>query len=202
MKMLQSFAALCGLVASSFIFSTSAHAQVPGVFDADVGNYAPVALGSDVTLNACDSTFNVTGTSDAFSVCDIVEDTTITYSWLIRNSDTGALSFIANAPGTAGSSFVLTTGGVGDFIQTAGTYELSLNVVGSAAPFNIATLGGNLLATYDFSDVFNPGNSSSTGFVVALTVEPAAVPEPEGLLLLLPAMLYAVTRRKRKQAAL
>ncbi len=199
MKVLRSLAAVCSLAVSSFLITVGAQAQVPGVFEANVGNYAPVALGSDVTLNACNSTFNVSGTTDSYSVCDIVEEATITYSWLIRNTTTGTLSFIVNAPGTLGSNFVLSTGDVGDFIQTAGTYELALNVVGSLSPFNIATTGGNLLGEYDFNDPFNPGNSSSTGFVVALTVTPAAVPEPEGLLLLLPAMLYAATRRKRKK---
>ncbi len=200
MKLFHYLTTACSLAIALLVVSNTASAQVPvpGIFQANVGNYSPVALGEDITLNACNSTFNVSGSSTTYSVCDIVETTGITYSWLLRDSVSGAVSFITNAAGLAGSNFILSTGGLGDAIQTAGVYELSLNVVGSNAPFNITTAGGNVVATYDFSiPPFTP-NSSSTGFVVALTVNPAAVPEPEGLLLLLPALLYAGLRRRRK----
>lgn len=199
MKALRSLAAGLSIAASMLAFSTNASAQtsILGRFEADVGNYAPVALGSDVTLDACNSQFVASTTSDSYSVCSITPATTVSYSWLIRNTDTGALTNIVNTAGTAGSNFVLSTGGAGDFIQTAGTYQLLLNVVTTAFQVNIDTGSGIIDGVFDFG-TFGQANSASTGFVVALTVTPAAVPEPEGLLLLLPAMLYAVARRRRK----
>ena len=189
------FALVCG-----FAFSNAASAaKIHGQLIADTGTYAPIALGDALPLDGCGSVFdynsnpNVTGTT--VSLCNGVTDLTpFDFTWTVSDELGGFVGYIDGVLPT------VTTGGVGDLIQAAGTYYLSLNVTLSPSSSTFALPSGD---TGGFQPTFGPNgnqspNSASHFSDVAVIVTSAtSVPEPAAAFLLLPAMFY-MARRQRK----
>ncbi|WP_417459799.1 hypothetical protein [Kordiimonas sp.] len=203
MTVLKKIFAVGFALASGIAFSNAASAAtIYGELQADAGVYSPIALGESVALDGCGSSFdtnpnvNVQGTLT--SLCNGVTDLApFDFTWSIYEFDgVATYSFLGYVVEETVAP-ILTTGGIGDLIQAAGTYFLSLNVTLSPSSSTFALPGGDTGAFQP-----NPGNlspnSHSAFSNVALIVGPAPVPEPAGALLLLPALVYMV-RRQRKQ---
>lgn len=214
MTTLRKFLAAGAVLASAFSFTNSAAASGPVIYGeviADAGTYTPIALGDDLALDGCDSVFdyndnpNVVG--QTVSLCNGVTDlTNFSFSWTLFQyfSATNTYQGLGFLPATGPLSTV-TTGGMGDLIQTAGTYFLRLNITVSPVTTTFALPGGDVGAFNPQDPFFFPGgnpdpNSDTKSSAFALIVTPAAVPEPAAALLLLPAVVY-MARRQRKHRA-
>ncbi len=165
----------------SFGFMTAsvgqAHAAtVFGSLSADAGSYEPFAIGEDVTLSACQSVFDGAFPISTYNLCDAPTVSEITFTWFIAQVSSGAVTVLS------GPTLVLASGGVSDFINSAGTYIATLSI--SAAP-TISLTGG------DVGFITGPTNDNDT---ISFTV-----PEPSSALLLLPALVYVGRRHRRKQ---
>jgi hypothetical protein len=154
-----------------------------GTLSADAGTYAPVALGDDVTLDACGSSFE-SGfpTASSFSLCDSPTVSDVAFEWTVLNTVTFASTT------ALGSVLTLTTGGLGDFVNSVGSYFVTLNVV---ATLNPIALGGGDSGFISGSTIDNDGSS--------FTMLAASVPEPSAALLLLPALVVIAGRQRRRR---
>ncbi|WP_262696387.1 hypothetical protein [Kordiimonas aquimaris] len=163
-----------------------------GVIVVDAGSYSPVALGESITLDACDSFFQIS-LPGTFSVCDSPTLDNIFFEWTVSFDDgLGGVSlydpgFVAGADNEFGGQFLtLPTGGAGDLIAALGSYTVRLDVGPGAGPVDAAPGVGVLIA--------GRGPASFSSFEV---VAASSVSEPESLVLLLPALFY-IGRRQRK----
>lgn len=177
-------------VALSCVFglSVAANAQLAfGSLEADAGEYAPVAIGDDVSVSACGSIFN--STQGTFNLCDTPTISSISFTWTVTRLF-GAFDSIT----VTGSTFTLPSGGASDFFNVVGEYFLNLEVDALVNPFDLpGTFTGRIL-----------GSTTDTDFAqnnIVIT-NPTSVPEPEAILLLLPAMVYMARRQRRRRAAL
>ncbi|WP_417451632.1 hypothetical protein [Kordiimonas sp.] len=183
------------LAAGLGLSNTASAATIYGELLADTGVYAPVALGDTVALDGCGSVFDfnpATGVSGpTVSLCNGVTDLSpFDFTWSVFDAGFSLLGYLENVTTN------MTTGGVGDLITSAGTYFLSLNVTLSPSSSTFALPGGNTGAFQPTP--FNTDPNADTHFSgIALIVNPAAVPEPAGALLLLPAVVF-MARRQRK----
>lgn len=162
-----------------FGLSVGASAQtVFGALEADAGSFSePIALGEDIQLSACGSMF-VTNSAGNFGLCDAPTINQVEFSWFLGNDSTGdVFEFV-------GSVFTLATGGVGDFINAAGTYSVFLNISALQNPLNLVNGASGRILGNTFDNDF-------TSFTVT------SVPEPETLLLLVPALLMIGRRQRR-----
>lgn len=217
MTTLRKFLAAGAVLASAFTYTNSASADVPVVYGevlADAGTYAPIALNDDLQLDGCNSVFDYNDDPDVVgqtvSLCNGVTDlTNFSFSWKLFQyfSATNSYQSLGFLPAT-GPLSVVTTGGVGDLIQTAGTYFLRLNITVAPVTTTFALPGGDVGAfNPQDPEFFENGNadpnSDTKSSTFALIVTPASVPEPAAALLLLPAMVVMARRQRklRKQAS-
>ncbi|WP_262696388.1 hypothetical protein [Kordiimonas aquimaris] len=170
--------------------SVNAQAIFTGALNADAGSYPPIVLGEGVNLDGCGSTFDVGGSAIA-NLCDAPTISDVSFTWFIQNDATSAFTVLT------GAVLSLTSGGVGDFFNAVGTYTVNLNI-GATTPF--FDLGGGFgfrdisLASGDTGRIFG---SSFDNDSTAFTVTTVSVPEPESLLLLVPALLMIGRRQRR-----
>ena len=164
---------------------------VDGIISVDAGSYSPVALGEAVTLDACASVFQTIGFSEV-SVCDSPNIDSMFFEWTISLDDgAGGVTLydpglVAGANDVSGGQFLtLPTGGAGDIISALGTYIVRLDVW--------PTLATEVVSDYLLSTV-GRGPASFSSFEV---VAASSVPEPESLLILLPALFYIGRRQRR-----
>lgn len=165
---------------SALILGLSMQASAVTVFgslSADAGTYAPFALGDDVALSACGSTFDGAFPVSTYNLCDSPTVSEVTFTWFIAQVSTSAVTVLT------GPNLLLTSGGVADFINAAGAYVATLSV--SATP-TLSLTGG------DMGFITGPTNDNDT---VSFTV--ATVPEPSSALLLIPALFYVARRQRR-----
>lgn len=188
---------------AAFLFSASAGAQIvlgTGAIDANIaidtgdndpGIFDTIALGENITLNGCFSTFNIGGASSGPSLCydDGSFGTTSgsQFDWQLVNDTTSASTSFT------GRSVPLTTGGVSDFINAVGSYTLTLVV---SSPF------GEFVPLSPFGHAgVQPGGGFGTETASFTVTSAASVPEPSAILLLLPALALIGRRQKHKFAA-
>lgn len=212
-KVIATAAALAaGAAISTAASADLAGATIYGELIADAGTYSPIALGDSLQLDGCGSVFDYDDSAavgTTVSLCNGVTDLSpFDFSWSVYQHFGGnSYSFLGYLP-VDGATPVMTTGGVGDLIQTAGTYFMRLNVTLSPASATFALPGGDTGAFNPQDPLFVPGgnpdpNSDTKISSVALIVNPASVPEPAAALLLLPAMVVMARRQRklRKQAS-
>jgi hypothetical protein len=169
-----------------------------GTLTADAGTYAPVSLGTSITLNACGSTFA------GFSICDLPSTNKFGIEWFIkRQEDAGWTNWLQQYTyhqGAVAPNLQKTIAtGAGTVIDIPGTYFISLHVISYgdviALPGGGYARGGT--SKWDDSLTFTVSNA-------APVTPPSSVPEPLAALLLLPgfALIARRERRRRRQAAI
>jgi len=169
----------------SLMIGQAAHAAtVIGTLEADAGTYTPVALGDDVTLSACGSIFDGVVPDIDYSLCDAATVGDIAFSWTVTNLTTFASDVFS------GSEVVLSSGGIGDLFDVAGSYFIDLSVSALINPISLT--GG------DFGLLLGGVTTDTASAVFEVT---ASVPEPAAALLLLPALVYIGRRQRRKAKA-
>jgi len=180
------FAKICAVTFCIFSFTNIANAQLAfGSLEADAGTYAPIVIGGDVNISACDSVF--ASTAGDFNLCDAPTISFVNFAWTITRGF-GAFDSLV----LTGANQDFTSGGVGDFFSEVGTYFLNLDIDVSSNPFALPDgfTGRILSATTADSDF------SLQGIQI---VNPVSVPEPGALLLLFPAMAYMARRQRRRK---
>lgn len=176
-------------IACAFGLSVAANAQTAfGSLEADAGEYAPIAIGDNVDVSACSSFFN-SSNFGTFNLCDTPTINSISFTWTVTRLF-GAFDSIT----VTGATFSLPSGGAGDFFNVVGEYFLNLEVDALVNPFDLPNgFTGRIL-----------GSTTDTDFAqnnIVIT-NPTSVPEPEALLILLPAMAYMARRQRRRKSAL
>ncbi|WP_020399312.1 hypothetical protein [Kordiimonas gwangyangensis] len=168
-----------------------------GALTADAGTYAPVSLGTSITLDACGSTFA------GYSICDLPSTNKFGIEWFIkRQEDAGWTNWLQQYTyhqGDVAPNLQKTIAtGAGTVIDVPGTYFISLHVISYGDV--IALPGGGYArggaSKWDDSMTFTVGNSP------IVTPPTSPVPEPMAALLLLPGivMIARRERRRRRQA--
>lgn len=201
-----------------FLIASPSYATYQTYWDveADAGSYGPVALGESIQLNACASKIrNVQQTSRIHSICDVTDTSNLSVNWFAYNKDTYAFSWLTspvniNNPvyGNAATNTLLSIAtGAGSFFNTVGSYSIGLYL---AARNNTdltingftANFGGDWTSSFSdavyYNGTLNNGKDYGSSFAVQ---QAATVPEPESLLLLLPALLLISTRQRRRLSA-
>lgn len=183
------------------MLSIPANATFP-YFDvlADQGAYSPIALGEDVTLDACSSTFLAEdGTSGNFNVCDIADLTDFRFIWRVKLD--GNLIWkqtYKNGNASNGTQVSFTTG-AGSIFATAGNYLITLivrvnNNVDIALPLSgWGSTGSDGTWVSADNGLLNISKDKNVGLTIT------AVPEPYAALLLIPA-LALIRRRELKHS--
>lgn len=178
-------------------------ATIFGELHADPGEYAPIALGDSLTLDGCGSVFDydqtIGSTGTTVSLCNGTTDLGLfDFTWIVYDLLAGGAAIGTIAENSINP--VMTTGGIGDIITAAGTYILSLNVSISPSSTTFALPDGNTGSANPTFFSGNPDSNSDTAFQplhLALTVNPATVPEPSAALLLIPGLIYMARRQRR-----
>lgn len=192
--------------------STAAHATY-NYFDvmADPGTYGGVALGEDITLNACDSTFHrADGSPESYTLCQLTDVSEFSLGWVAwHDNESTWLGIYSDTIGGSDGGIeegltVATSTGDGTFFNEIGTYYIGLYVLVNSETY-VPLPGGGWGATGNDDQLAYDGSTNysfawSSSFQVT---EAMSVPEPAGAFLLLPALLYAARReRRRKRTAL
>lgn len=201
-RLVATIAAFGALIMAQSLRSANA-ATIVGELHADPGSYAPIALGESVALDGCGSVFDYDQdpliTSTTVSICNGSTDISIfDFTWTVYDLLGGGVELGVLAANSVNP--VMTTGGIGDLITTAGTYVLSLNVTVSPSNTTFALPDGNTASVQPELFGPNPDSNSDTAFQpihLALTVNPATVPEPSAALLLIPGLIYMARRQRR-----
>ena len=214
---------------SSALASSGAHAQFFWDVEANAGTFAPVALGEDISLDACGSRLFVVGFSEfGTSLCNVTNQSLFSVNWFATNVDTGAFSWLtgglteavndnlASVPtGSAAANLQTTTStGAGSFFNSVGTYAIGLYVSGTnnasltesisngGTPFNFnANFGPDFGNTLTQATNQNGtlNNGANLSAGFAITAPPVTVPEPMQLLMLIPALFLVARRETRRR---
>ena len=200
------------LIALLTISNVSVAQRVPGVnpsnFNSDPGIYDPVTFGDDITFNACGSTF------ENFSICELNDLSDFALAWRVTpegqdplaqgttvalyglgidvtsvNGFTENTTFGTNV--ADGLNFTIGSGS-NVFFPTPGSYTLQLSLLVRGRRF-VELPNGNFVNTF-FSGSIVRRAETVIEFVRDV---PVTVPEPLGILILLPAMAYMVRRQKK-----
>ncbi len=164
--------------------------------DNDPGTFDTIALGDDITLDGCYSTFVNDGASSGGSWCyadpstdPLLPEVIVTggaiFDWTLVNEQT------LQSTSFNGNSVPLSTGGVSDFINVAGTYSLTLTI--TSAFFDEISLSPVGDLGVQSGGIFG---TETRGFSVTSV---ASVPEPSALLLMAPGLFYVVRRQRRRR---
>ena len=163
-----------------------------GQLTADAGTYAPVSLGTSITLDACGSTFA------GYSICDLPSTNKFGIEWFIKRQENGGwtnwLQQYTYHQGAVAPNLQKTIAtGAGTVIDVPGTYFISLHVISYndfiALPGGGYARGGS--EKWDDSMTFTVSNSPVT--------PPPSVPEPMAALLLLPGLVMIARRERRRR---
>ncbi|WP_262695469.1 hypothetical protein [Kordiimonas aquimaris] len=200
----------------SLIISFSANATYSRYWDveADAGSYAPVELGDNITLNACGSDVHRAGVpSESYALCDISDTSNLSVNWYVRNNTTNVGQWLTGNVSIGNENFgnvntnelLSITTGAGSFFNTVGTYTIGLYL--AARNSSELTLGGilgnfwsdsatNFGDAVTYNTELNNGKNYATLTINEAVVTP--VPEPESLLILLPALAVIARRQRRR----
>lgn len=141
-----------------------------------------------------------------------------TFSWLTGGFGTDDNLSLASVPdGTAAANSVTTTGtGSGTFFDTVGTYAIGVLVATTQSANNVTyeTVTNDNVNFYNIGIRFSTDNASNLGAALAAggnlnqhavyssnfeVTAPVSVPEPESLLILLPALALMGMRERRRR---
>jgi hypothetical protein len=199
---------------ASLIASVSAQATYSNYWDveADAGSYGTLALGEDIALDGCGSTFYSTSSGSTitrgrgsqvmeYSLCELSDLTDFTLTWRAFENNKGWYDLAPTFSGSNaenGLEFSVSTG-TGTFFDAVGTYMISLYVTVSNSDWIIlpnragwAYTGYGQNDNYDITDY----NGESLVFTSAPVV---TVPEPESLFLLIPGLALMALRERRRR---
>jgi len=167
---------------------------------ADPGSYDTIALGEDVALNACDSTFHrADGSNESYTLCQLSDLTEFSLQWVQwHDGDWTNLGYYSDA--NAGSQVTLSTG-EGTFFSEVGTYYIGLYLRVDGSSYVPLPGGGYGASGSDNSLATDGSTNFSFAWSSAFSIEPASVPGPLGALLLIPGLAYVVRRERRKLQA-
>lgn len=186
------------------MLSIPANATFP-YFDvlADQGSYSPIALGENVTLDACGSTFLAEdGISGTYGVCDIADLTDFRFIWKVKlDGDVIWKQTYKNNNAENGTQVSFTTG-TGSIFAAAGNYLISLTVrINNNVDVALPLSGwGSSGSDGKWVSADNGTLNVSKDNNVALTIN--AVPEPYAALLLIPALAFVRRRELKCRSAL
>ena len=188
--------------------------------EADAGSYGPIALGEDIELNACASKIkNVQYSYISYSICDVVDTSNLSVNWFAYNDTTNAFSWLTGnvniynpTYGNANTNNVLSIAtGAGTFFNTVGSYTVGLYL---AARNNTnltingftANFGGDWTSSFSTAyynnGTLNNGKDYASSFAIEEAEPVVSVPEPQSLLLLLPALALIAGRQRRRRKIL
>lgn len=144
--------------------------------------------------------------------------TTNAFSWLTGGFGTNDNLSLASVPdGTAAANSVTTTGtGSGTFFDAVGTYAIGVLVATTQSASNVTyeTVTNNNVNFYNIGIKFSSDNASNLSEALAAggnlnqhaiyssnfeVTAPVSVPEPESLLILLPALALMGMRERRRR---
>ncbi|PCI63794.1 MAG: hypothetical protein COB37_04190 [Kordiimonadales bacterium] len=211
--------------AAAVAVCTSASANATHNFYVDVqsdaGTYDPIALGEDLTLDACGSTVHRASATlpslPSYGLCDFTDLSDFELTWQISfESVTTTLASYSGNSVVNGLAPTFATG-AGSLFASAGSYIISLIVDipdsnawislpdgrwargGCDAGINIdgVQYGGTGCTS---STSPNSNGFRNTGFAsTTLVVNAVSVPEPSSALLLLPALALIIRRQRRNR---
>lgn len=160
--------------------------------NSDAGTYGPVALGEDIELDACGSTFfNYYNQSQSHSLCSLTDLTDFALVWKAYSNGSWAYLGVYSGSSAADGLNVTQSTGAGTFFDEVGTYYIGLYVVVSNYTYVPLPGGGSGYTAYYGNRDFD----WSASFQIT---EATPVPEPAPLLLLIPAIAW-IARRERKR---
>ncbi|WP_374763772.1 hypothetical protein [Yunchengibacter salinarum] len=144
---------------------------------ADAGVYDPIPLGEDFTLDGCGSTF-----ADE-AICSLTDTTEFELEWLLDGVSLGT-----------GETLLVQTG-EGTLFPTTGDFEVTLQVRFDGSIIS----GDNLVNLAGGGTLLLPGDLRLTSVPSTATIRivAASVPEPAGLLVMLPGLAWLAYRRRR-----
>jgi hypothetical protein len=181
----------------------------PANFSSDPGIYDPVSFGDDITFNGCGSSF------ENFSLCELNDLSDFALAWRVTPEGQDPLAqgttvalfgldidvtsvngFTANTTfGTNvadGLNFTINSGASSVFFPTPGNYTLQLSLLARGRRF-IQLPDDSFVNTFFSGTLVRRAETLITFDRNA----PITVPEPLGILVILPAM-YFIVRRQRK----
>jgi hypothetical protein len=186
--------------------STSAAATY-NYFDvmADPGTYGTIALGEDISLNACGSTFHrADGSPESYSLCQLSDLTEFSLTWVgWHDGDWTSLGYYSGNNADDGVGVDVSTGD-GTFFSEVGTYYIGLYLQVEGDTY-VPLPGGGWGRTGNDNDLADDGSTNfSYAWSSAFSIEEAvtSVPEPLGALLLLPGFAYLARRERRRKQQL
>ncbi|MBL4789398.1 MAG: PEP-CTERM sorting domain-containing protein [Kordiimonadaceae bacterium] len=190
---------------------------------ADAGTYDPIALGDDITLDACGSTVHqavaTLPSPRSNDLCDFRDLSDFELTWQVSfESITTTLASYSGSSTVNGLTPTFSTG-VGSLFASAGSYIISLivdipdgytyiylpdgyyGVGGCDAGINIdgeqyGAVGCTSTTSANINGLRNTGFDSTT-----LVINAVSVPEPSSALLLLPALALIIRRQRRRRKA-
>ena len=196
-----------GIAASIASFTTSSASATYNYFDikADMGTYAPVSLGENISLNACGSTFHrADGNPESYSLCALSNLTSFTLTWkAFVGGNWAVLGSFSGANAANGLQYTQATG-LGSVFTAAGTYYVALwasmaSTNGSGVEVYVPLPGGGYGITGNDFDWSSDGTTNQSTSWTSIQINAAPVPEPAGILLLLPAFALIARREKRRK---
>lgn len=160
--------------------------------NADAGSYGPIALGEDIQLDACGSTFyNYYNWSQSYSLCQLTDLSAFTLTWKAYYE--GSWTWLGSYSGGNASSGlnVSQATGAGTFFSDVGTYYIGLYVAVQNNTYVPLPGGG-----YAFTSYYNTDFDWSSAFAIS---EPITLPEPSAIFALAPALLVIAMRERRRR---
>ncbi|UTW57149.1 hypothetical protein KFE96_09750 [Kordiimonas sp. SCSIO 12603] len=224
--MLKTALVACGVLVSALGISVEAKATFNFYFDvlAQQDNYSPIALGEDLTVDACGSTLHrathTPNSQPSYGFCTLSNTAleNFEFTWSIsQNGVTSTLAEYTGSNAVHGLTPTFSTG-AGTLISQVGNYTIGLLIHTPEFWNDVLLPDGNVARAWCDPGVNiggvhygPPGTGCSTSgyttngyrntsFAQASLSVTAPVPEPETALILIPALLIAMRRRRKTLA--
>ena len=217
-----------GIFCTSLFPTTAANATFWDV-TADAGSFAPVALGEDISLDACSSRLTVANnpSGPGTSICNIVNTSLFSVNWFAKNITTGAFSWLTGGLGTnqnpnlstipdgtlAANSQTTTATGSGTFFDSVGTYAIGVYVASTTtytyftesisnggAPYNYtARFGGDFTSSLSSAFSSNGFLNNGADWSANFAITAPPTPVPEPMQLLMLVPALLLVTRREKK---
>lgn len=227
----RSFTLGLSLIGLGSLMSAPANATYYWDVTADAGSFAPVALGDDITLDACSSRLTVANNPSGAgtSICNLTNISYFSVNWFAKNITTGAFSWLTGglgsnqspnlyslANGTAAANRQTTTStGSGTFFDSVGTYAVGVYVASTTTYTNFTESISNGGTPYNYTAAFGSDFTSSLSYAFSsngylnnaaawssnFTISEPVTVPEPAPLLLLLPAMVWIARRERKRSA-